>query len=541
MPLKQGPMTYDAVIVGAGHNGLATGVILATAGWSVLVIERNEEPGGAVKTAEVTLPGFRHDLFAANLNLFAGSPFFAEYGDDLMAHGLEFASSSHPFSSVFPDDKFLGVTTDLEETTANVAAMSTRDADSWRRLNSRFEANAPHLFSLLGTPLPSFSAIRKILGGVRALGRTWPLDLTRLVLQSPREFVEEHFDNREVQALCAVWGMHLDYPPDVSGGALFPFLETFADGANGMVLGRGGASAMIHAQVSLLESLGGELRPNTTVAEIKVRGKSATGVVLTDGEEIRASRAVIANLTPKVLFEHLIPDDTLSDGFMDRVARYKHAPGTMMIHLAMDDLPPWTTPEARKFAYVHIGPYMEDMSLAYQQATAGLLPRHPTLVVGQPTTVDPSRAPRGQHVLWVQVRMVPGKISGDAAGSIPDRDWAAAKEMYADRVMDIIESYAPGTADLVLGRAVLSPADLEAANPNLIGGDSLGGSHHLMQHFFLRPFPGWTRYKTPLKGLYMCGAGTWPGAGVGAGSGYLLGKRLTTPSLADRVTGLFRR
>lgn len=534
-------MTYDAVIVGAGHNGLAAAVILAKAGWSVLVVERNDEPGGAVRTAEVTIPGFGHDLFAANLNLFAGSPFFAEFGDDLTAHGLEFAPSTHPFASVFPGDKFVGVTTDLDETARSVAAMSKTDGDSWRRLNSRFEANAPHLFGLLGTSLPSLSAIRQILDGMRALGRRWPLDLTRLVLQSPREFVEEHFESREVQALCAVWGMHLDYPPDVSGGALFPFLETFADGANGMVLGKGGARTIIDAQVSLLESLGGEIRLDATVAEIKVRGKVATGVILANGEEIHASRAVIANLTPKVLFEHLVPNAVLDARFRNRVAGYKHAPGTMMIHLAMDDLPPWIATQAREYAYVHIGPYMEDMSLAYQQAIAGLLPTQPTLVVGQPTTVDSSRAPRGKHVLWVQVRMVPGTIIGDAAGSIQDRNWAAAKERYADRVMDIIESYAPGTGDLVLGRAVLSPADLEAANPNLIGGDSLGGSHHLMQHFFLRPFPGWTRYKTPVRSLYMCGAGTWPGAGVGAGSGYLLAKKLTSAGLADRLMGVFRR
>jgi phytoene dehydrogenase-like protein len=178
---------------------------------------------------------------------------------------------------------------------------------------------------------------------------------------------------------------------------------------------------------------------------------------------------------------------------------------------------------------------MEDMSLAYSRAVAGLLPEQPTLVVGQPTSVDPSRAPEGKHVLWIQVRMVPSTITGDASGEIETRDWGEAKEAYADRVMTIVESYAPGTADLILGRKVLSPEDLETANPNLIGGDSLGGSHHLMQHFFMRPFPGWTKYKTPLKHLFMVGAATWPGAGVGAGSGYLLGKKLAAPGLRDRI------
>ena len=288
---------------------------------------------------------------------------------------------------------------------------------------------------------------------------------------------------------------------------------------------------MIDAQVSLLKSLGGEVRMSTTVDQISVDDERATGVTVESGDQLTARRAVIANLTPKVLFGGLVPSHLIPSRFQRRVDNYKHAPGTMMIHLAMDDLPDWSGSDtACEYAYVHVAPYMEDMSLAYQQAVAGLLPQRPTLVVGQPTAVDPSRAPEGKHILWVQVRVVPGTILGDAAETMQSRSWDSAGEPYADRVLDIIEDYAPGTQDKVLARHVLTPADLEADNPNLIGGDSLGGSHHLMQHFFLRPFPGWTKYRTPIKDLYMCGAGTWPGAGVGAGSGHLLGKRLTSPS-----------
>ena len=535
-------MAHDAIVVGAGHNGLATAIILAKAGWDVLVLERNDEAGGAVRTAEVTLPGFRHDLFAANLNLFAGSPFFAEFGDELKAHGLEFAPSSRPFASVFPAGGFIGVSTDLDATVAMVGEYSETDAVAWRRLYERFETVAPHLFPLLGALLPSAAAVRTLMTGTRSLGKEWPFELTRLILQSTREFVEENFESREVQALCAVWGMHLDFPPDIAGGALFPFLETFANNANGMVLGKGGARTIIDAQVSLLESLGGEVRLDTPVVQIVVDAGRAIGVEVAGGEQLIAERAVIANLTPKVLFGDLVPNHLLSERFRRRVRNYKHAPGTMMIHLAMDDLPDWSASDkARDYAYVHVGPYMEDMSMAYSQAVAGLLPERPTLVVGQPSAVDPSRAPDGKHVLWVQVRVVPGTITGDAAGTIESRDWGHAKEPYANRVIDIIESYAPGTRDKVLGRHVLAPTDLEAGNPNLVGGDSLGGSHHLMQHFFLRPFPGWTRYRTPIKDLYMCGAGTWPGAGVGAGSGQLLGKRLTAPDPVADVRKLFTK
>ena len=518
---------YDAVVVGAGHNGLATAVMLASAGWSVLVAERNDEPGGAVRTAEVTLPGFRHDLFATNLNLFAGSPFFAEYGDQLVGHGLEFAATDKPFSSVFPGGGFLGVSTDMSATLEAVGGVSADDGQAWSALAERFGEVAPHIFPLLGAPLPSLTAAKALYKGSRALGATWTFDLARLVLQSSREFVEEHFVSPEVQALCASWGMHLDFPPDAPGGALFPFLETFASNFNGMVLGKGGAAAMIDALVSLLRSQGGEVRLNSEVTAITISDDRAAGVELRDGERIAARRAVVANLTPKVLFGRLVPEARLTSRFKQRVAAYKHAPGALMIHLAMDELPDWSPgDEVRQWSYVHIGPYMEDMNLAYQRAAGGLLPERPTLVVGQPTAVDPSRAPEGKHVLWIQVRVVPGTIRGDAAGRIEDRAWEDVKEPYADRVVRLIDEYAPGIESKILARAVLSPADLESYNPNLIGGDSLGGSHHPMQFAGLRPFPGATKYRTPIKNLYMCGASTWPGAGVGAGSGYLLGKRL---------------
>jgi phytoene dehydrogenase-like protein len=169
---------------------------------------------------------------------------------------------------------------------------------------------------------------------------------------------------------------------------------------------------------------------------------------------------------------------------------------------------------------------MEMMSKVYAEAAAGLLPVEPTLVVGQPTAIDPSRAPSGQHVLWVQVRVLPAEFTGDAAGQIAGKSWDEAKEAYAERVIDIIERYAPGLRGKILGRSVFSPVDLERENPNLIGGDNLSGSHHLDQNFLFRPVAGYSCYRTPVDSLYMCGASTWPGAGTGAGSGFMLAKML---------------
>lgn len=519
--------TYDAVIIGAGHNGLVAAIMLAEAGWSVLVLERNETVGGAVRTEEVTLPGFRHDLFATNLNLFAGSAFYDQHRDQLARHGFELEASNRPFASVFPGDRFVGVSTDIEETVHSIEKISAGDGRSWRDLADDFQRISPHLFPLLGVEMPSMAAAWKLIRGMRSLGIHWPWELIRMVLQSTREFTEERFESEELRALVATWGMHLDFAPDVSGGALFPYLETFADAANGMVLGKGGADTLTRSLEALFESLGGEIRTSAPVEMIELADGSASGVVLASGEKVTAEKAVVANLTPTVLAD-LLPAGSLDSRHRTRVDRYRYGPGTLMIHLAMEDLPDWSAgEELRDFAYVHIGPYMRDMTASYNSAISGYLPARPTLVVGQPTTVDSTRAPNGKHVLWIQVRMVPGVIKGDAKAEIADTDWDAVKDPFAERVIDLIEDHAPGLREKILGRHVLSPSDLERYNPNLVGGDSLGGSHHLMQNFFLRPLPGWRRYRTPVRRLHICGAATWPGAGVGAGSGYLLGKRLT--------------
>jgi len=199
----------------------------------------------------------------------------------------------------------------------------------------------------------------------------------------------------------------------------------------------------------------------------------------------------------------------------------------MMIHLALSGLPDWKAgSELQRFAYVHLAPSYAILTSAYAEGMSGLLPREPVLVVGQPTAIDPSRAPAGKHVLWVQVRVLPAQIRGDAAGEISATHWDDAKEAYADRVIALIERYAPGLSGKILARNVMSPLDLERENRNLIGGDSTSGSHHLDQNFVFRPVFGWSRYATPVKGLYLVGASTWPGAGVNAGSGFMLAKML---------------
>ncbi len=524
-------MAYDAVVVGAGHNGLAAAIHLAARGWSVAVAERNAEAGGAVKTRELTLPGFRHDLYAMNLSMFAGSPFFATYRDRLIADGLGFITAEDCFATVFPDGTWLGVSKNIEATTEHIARFSARDAEAWRRMVAAFAASAPHVFGLLGAPMPSWQAANVVWRAWRAKGVGWLRDTAWMLRATPRAFLDRYFESDQLKTMVAAWGMHLDFAPDVAGGALFPYAESMGNQSFGMSIGAGGADSVIRAMVKTLQSLGGVLLTNADVAGIRVVAGRAVGATLGDGRSLDARRAVIANLHPRVLFGRLLLPQGKWGRQARRIAALRPGPGTMMIHLALSGLPAWEAGvRLQSFLYVHLAPSLAAMTRAYREAQAGLLPAEPVLVVGQPTVVDPGRAPAGRHILWVQVRVLPAVIRGDAAGTIAARDWDQAKEPYADRVLDIIERYAPGLRGKVLGRAVLSPCDLERDNPCLVDGDSLGGSHHLDQFFWRRPAVGWSRYRMPVQALYMVGASTWPGAGTGAASGFLLGKLLAGAS-----------
>ncbi len=277
--------------------------------------------------------------------------------------------------------------------------------------------------------------------------------------------------------MMAVWGLHLEFAPDVAGGALFPYLESMANQTFGIALGQGGADTIIRAMVKLIKQQGDEVLTGQAVQRVEVQaGRAtgvlfgrATGVLLTDGTRIAAGRAVITKLHPKALYGRLLAagqEDVPAK--QPAAARLRPGPGTMMIHLALGGLPAWRAgAELSRYADVHIAPSLDQMARTYGQALAGLLPAEPVLVVGQPTVFDPSRAPPGGHVLWVQVRVLPAVVTGDAAGQMAPAHWDQLKEAYADRAMALLERHAPGVAGRVLARQVMSPTDLERDNPNL--------------------------------------------------------------------------
>lgn len=517
----------DAIIIGSGHNGLAAGIVLARAGLKVLMLEANGIAGGAAKSGHLTRPGFVHDYFASNVGLFLGSALYREFGNDIRSAGFTVDVASQPYGSVFPDGRALPIYTDANLTDEAIGSFSAEDVGAWHELVKEFNEVAPFLFPLLQLPIPSWQFGRALFRMGRKLGWTRAQEIASLLLQSPRQFVDSRFASREMKALLIPWGYHLDFSSDVSGGATFPFLESMADFANGMAIVHGGIGQLVDALVAVFQQSGGTLLVNQTVSNVLIRGGRAVGVRTQDGVEWLARRAVLANVTPAALFGKLVAEEAVPSGFYQRMRRYRYGPGTMMVHLALDGVVPWRSAAVDRSLYVHIAPYLDDVAQADKEARGGVLPKSPLLVVGQQSMWDRSRAPEGQHTLWVQVRAVPAKPHGDVMGTIdPSVGWDAIKEPYADRVLDKLEQYAPGIRDRILDRHVFSPIDLERDNPNLVGGDSVSGSHHLDQFYLFRPAPGWSRYRTPVSGLWMAGAFTWPGGGLNATSGYLAAKEI---------------
>ena len=514
----------DAVFIGAGINSLGAAYLLGRAGWRVLVVDRNDEPGGAIRTMELTLPGFRHDIGAMNLNLFAGSSFLEQHRDLLARKGFELVTADHSVGSVFAGDWFLGITTDPASNLRSIARFSKTDADAWKTWNTDFEACAPFLFRIFGSPAPSSEPLAYAFGDDTDVPEPVQPVLRGLLLDSLRANLAMRFESEEVRALVAAWGLHPDYAPDSAGGCWYPFLETNVDQRRGIAIAKGGSGRLIDALVDQIREDGGEVRTGTAVEKILIENGRAVGIRVA-GEMIGAARAVVASVTPTALLE--LTDGQLPGPEAERARHWRYGPGTFMIHLALSDLPAWRAEEAGRSFYVHIAPSLDDLARVYQESLAGLLSAQPFCVVAQPTIYDPSRAPEGRHVLWIMVRCVPPAIEGDAAGQIMGRAWTPeVKDAFADRVIDLVEGYAPGLRDQILARAIHAPTDLEQLNSNLIGGDINAGSCHLDQFYCQRPFPRYARHRMPIAGLYMCGASTWPGPGASPGSGVLLAQQL---------------
>ena len=516
-------MNHDAdiIIIGAGHNSLTAALYLQQAGHKVLIIEKSDVPGGAAKTSELLESGFKHDLYATNIGQFLGSRVYADFKDQFHQNGFDIVAGNQPFGNVFPDKKCIRVYTDTNRTIREFERFSTKDARAWNDMISYFTKVSPYLFPILQLPIPSLKMLFHFWKIYRRLGYREMLDMVRLLLTPTRQFLDERFESQEAKALLSPWAFHLGLSPDCAGGATFSFLESAADHLNGLALSKGGVGNLIKAMVSVLEKGGTRFILGQRVKEIVIKKGVAVGVKTADGRTYRAKKAILANVTPRQYVE-LVNEKDLPEKFVSRCKTYQFGPGTLMIHLTTNQPLQWEAAEdLTDTAYVHIAPYMSDISDTYSQIMKNQIPSDPLLVVSQQSRIDPDRAPEGKHVLWIQVRAFPQIVKGDAAGEIKTGNWDSMKEPICNRVIEKIANYAPNIRDIVRNAVVHTPRDLEKDDPNLVGGDMVGGTHHMHQFFFNRPVSGWSRYKTPIKQLYLTGQSTWPGCGMNAASGNL--------------------
>jgi phytoene dehydrogenase-like protein len=307
-----------------------------------------------------------------------------------------------------------------------------------------------------------------------------------------------------------------------------------------MPVPKGGGVVLVDALAGIIRDGGGEVRTGAEVERVLVSDGAATAVRLTGGETIRAERAVIASVTPTQLYGTLLGEGEVPADVTRAARRYRHGRGDMQIHFAMNEPPDWYGDERlARTAIVHVTPGLDGVSRAVNEAERGLLPAEATIVCGQPTAVDPSRAPEGSWIVWVQLQELPaGRITGDAAGEIDvaDGEWTdELREAYADRITARLGRHLRNLERATVGRVALSPTDIAALNVNLVGGDIYGGSCALDQNFLFRPLAQAPGHGTAVDRLWHIGASTHPGPGLGAGSGYLVYKELTRPAIHRRL------
>lgn len=520
----------DFVIVGSGINGLVCAAMLARSGRRVVLVERNDRIGGCLRTEELIEPGFRHDVLATWFPLFQTSPAWTELEQTLRAHCVELVSVEKPTAAVLPDNSAFVLTRDRAR---NVAAMNARhggDGDAYAASLKWVEETADLSFGLLGRQLRQPEVARLLVKGLWRHGVGGIVDYFGRALESCRGWLEPSIANPAVRACLASWVLHVGLTPESSLSGHYARIVAMTLEQVGMPVVRGGNQVLLDAFAKIIAAHGGMLMTSADADRVITSSGRATGVVLADGATLRAREGIICSVTPTQLYGRLLRDVQVPQRVRDAASRFRYGLGDMQIHIALREPPAWTNGELAEVALVHVTDGLDGISQACNEGTRGLLPAASTIAVGQPHVVDPSRAPEGKGILWIQVLDVPRRICGDAAGAVQleDTQWSPGlREAFADRIVYRLGRYIGNLERATIGRRVFSPADLESLNVNLVGGDPYGGFCGLEQSFLWRPGIGTRNDETPIKSLYHIGASTHPGPGLGGISGFLTANRLT--------------
>lgn len=516
---------YDVILVGSGINSLVCAAELTARGRRVLVLERAEVAGGCIRTEEVTLPGYRHDLLSMSYPLFVTTPFYAGLKPRLDAQGVRLVQAAIPTGVLLPDGRSLLLRQDRAANVAAFDAACAGDGASHVAAMAEIEADAPLLFGLLGEEPRSVRTAGLLAGSFMKRGAGGMAAFAGDMLLPVREWLERAFGSDLARALIAPWVLHVGLGPESAMSAIMAKVVMFTLEAAGIPFVEGGSVNIVEAFTRIIEAGGGAVLTGADVARIDVERGRARAVVTADGRRFVAGRAIACNVTPPQLYHRLLPSGEVPCRVADKVAAYRFGRACMQIHIALSAPPEWADPELGRVGLLHLTPGLDGVSRAVNEAERGLLPGEATIVVGQPAEADPSRCPAGTALLWIQLQELPRLVRGDALGQVEvpeDGRWDdALAEAYAGRIIARLRHHIANFDAAVRGIEILGPHRLEAMNVNLAGGDPYSGVCSVDQFFAMRPFGGAKNHETHIRGLYHFGASTHPGPGLSGTSGYL--------------------
>jgi phytoene dehydrogenase-like protein len=500
----------DAVVVGAGPNGLVAANILADAGWAVEVLEAQSEPGGAVRSDHGAHPDYVSDVCSAFYPFGVASPAMRRL--ELERHGLRWRHAPAVLAHPTPDGRCAVLERDPERTAASLEELGQGDGAAWLRLYSLWQYVGDDLIAALFSPFPPVRAAAVLAVKARRSGNA--LSLARLMALPVRRMGEEEFGGAGGRLLLAGAALHVDLFPEAAGSGAFGWLLTMLGQHYGWPVPEGGAGELTRALVRRLESRGGRVRCGAPVTCVVVGHGRALGVRTAGGEAVRARRAVLADVTAPALYGGLVGWEQLPRSLREGMRRFQWDFATFKVDWALSGPIPWAAPQVSRAGTVHLARSLNAMTQYTAQIVTGRVPADPFVLLGQMTTADPARSPAGTESVWAYTH-VPHRVAGDAgpdgiAGRWDDRE----RNAMADRLETRVEEYAPGFRSRVIARRILAPPDLEEHNRNLYGGALNGGTAAPHQQLFLRPVPGNGRPETPIAGLYLASASAHPGGGV---------------------------